>query len=96
MNDFASAIVLGIFEMLLVILAAVVFGVLWCCGLALFAGGRYGLGVLRVGRRLVRRRATDRELAAVVLECQRATQDVRAVSQAARREIRKLAERRRA
>lgn len=95
MSDFIASIVLGVLEMALLILAMAVLLVLWCGGLVPLAGGRYGLGFLRVGRRLARRRTTDRELVAVVLEYQRAAADVRDISQAARREVRKLAERRR-
>lgn len=95
MEDLIASICLGIIEMALVLLAALVFGVLWCLWLLLVAGGRFCFAALRVIQGLSARRAARRELAYIALEYQAAMTDIHRISQATRRQIRAVAEGRR-
>jgi hypothetical protein len=88
MSDFVAAIFLGIFELMLVLFAALVGGLLWCLAVAAFAGIRFGAGGVTVARRRFRRRTTERELAMVAVEYQRAVSDIRAIARTTQRRIR--------
>ena len=88
MEDLLVSMVLGVIEMTLVILAALVLAPLWCIAVALLTAGRLGSSVITNG--LDRRRA-HRELARIFIEYEAARRDIRRVADATTRQIRAIA-----
>jgi hypothetical protein len=90
MDELLTTLALGVIEMLLWLCCALALSVVWCLVMTLAIGGRFGLGVVRVGRRALLRRAAQRELANIAVEYQSAVSDIRAISAATRRQLREL------
>jgi hypothetical protein len=91
MTEFVAAFFVAVLEVVLVMIAALVAGVVWCLVVGAAAIFHLGVASARSGRDLLRRRSHEREMILVVVEYQRAAADIRSISQAARREIGRLA-----
>jgi hypothetical protein len=95
MDEFVITILAAVIEMMVWLVYAMVLAVGWCAWMMLVTGGRFGIGALRVGRRVLQRRATQRELAIIASEYLSAREDIQRISQTTRRRIRDLTEPRR-
>jgi hypothetical protein len=90
MEDLIASMVIGIIEMTLVILAAIMLAPLWCLAVVLLTAGRFGVSVIRNG---LDRRRTRRELARIFTEYEIARRDIRRMADATTRQILAIAKR---
>jgi hypothetical protein len=90
MEELLTTFMLGIIEMMLWLVYALALSIGWCLWMTLVAGGRFGLGITRVGRRALLRRAARRELAGIAFEYQSAIADIHRISATTRQHLRSL------